>query len=507
MRRVTIASGSQLAADAGAAIADIGGNAVDAAIAAIVTAMCTDPGIVSPAACGFVTVEPCDSDAVVIDAYAEMPGRDAPPEHFGNGERVSMAYGGGMETIVGYGAVAVPGIWAGLEEASQRYGAIPWEALFGPALAAVEAGFPLSPAAAEYMAYSHEVIFGLDPVGSAVLHHPDGSHLGSGDIIHMPDLADALRLLAAEGARAVYEGDIGAAIASATQEHGGLITRSDLTGYRAVVREPVRFDLSGWEVVTNSPPAVGGATMAAITMLAAGAGFTGWSAGTTATVAGFQHAVLDYRRHRLTKLVEVPPAVERLLDAARAGDVGRIVTSPSTSHTSATDTDGNACAITVSAGYSAGVVAPGTGMWLNNSLGELELHPAGYHGLPPGTRLISNMAPTAARSSGAVLAIGSPGADRITTAISSVLLNFIEGGMSLSDAIDHPRLHAELFDGQPTIAHEPGLPTPRVAGMVVRRFPDLSMYFGGVQATIFDRAAGLFAHADPRRSGGTARGG
>jgi gamma-glutamyltranspeptidase/glutathione hydrolase len=154
------------------------------------------------------------------------------------------------------------------------------------------------------------------------------------------------------------------------------------------------------------------------------------------------------------------------------------------------------------------MMAPGTGFWLNNSLGETELHPEGFHGLEPGARLLSNMAPTAARSrSGACLAIGSPGADRITTALSSVLLNFIHREMSLHEAVEHPRIHAEMFGSVPSLAYEPGMNVAAVDGLEPRRFPDISMYFGGVQAALWDRSAGHFEAADPRREGGTARGG
>jgi gamma-glutamyltranspeptidase/glutathione hydrolase len=147
-------------------------------------------------------------------------------------------------------------------------------------------------------------------------------------------------------------------------------------------------------------------------------------------------------------------------------------------------------------------------MWLNNSLGEMELHPAGYHGVKPGERLVSNMAPTVARSKrGAVLSIGSPGADRITTALSGVLVNFIHLGMSLSDSIDHARLHLEVFDGAPTVSYEPGIDVSLVEGFELRRFPDLSMYFGGVQAALWDPHAGFFEYADPRRSGAVSHGG
>jgi gamma-glutamyltranspeptidase/glutathione hydrolase len=266
--------------------------------------------------------------------------------------------------------------------------------------------------------------------------------------------------------------------------------------------------LDEWQIATNPAPAVGGATLAAILLLLDDHPFGSWNEEEVRRLVRVQRAVLEYRTRRLEPANDRVAEATRLLDMARVGDLPGIVASPSTIHTSTVDTDGTGCSITMSAGYGSGFMAPGTGMWMNNSLGEVELHPGGFHGLPPGSRLFSNMAPTIARAAnGSVLAIGSPGADRITTAISSVLLNFVHLGMSLRDAITHPRVHAEVFGGQPTIAHEPGLPVADFDGLVARRFPDLSMYFGGVQATLHDPRAGLFEAADPRRDGGTARGG
>jgi gamma-glutamyltranspeptidase/glutathione hydrolase len=103
--------------------------------------------------------------------------------------------------------------------------------------------------------------------------------------------------------------------------------------------------------------------------------------------------------------------------------------------------------------------------------------------------------------------VGSPGADRITTAISSVLINFIHLGMSLSESVDHARVHTELYEGQPTVSYEPGIAVPDLPGFELRRFPDRSMYFGGVQAALWDPGAGFFEVADPRRSGAVAHGG
>ena len=142
--------------------------------------------------------------------------------------------------------------------------------------------------------------------------------------------------------------------------------------------------------------------------------------------------------------------------------------------------------MTVSSGYSSGMIAAGTGIWLNNCLGEQELNPRGLHGLAPGTRLLSNMAPTVGRhTDGSALAIGSPGADRITTAVAQVLAGFV-GGMPLQEAVHHPRVHV----------HRAGR-----ADEVVKTETDLSMYFGGVAAALRHPDGHLVASADPRRDG------
>lgn len=226
-------------------------------------------------------------------------------------------------------------------------------------------------------------------------------------------------------------------------------------------------------------------------------------------MAQIQKTVLDYRHQHLEQSSHnVRDAkVASLLKWASSGDFRAGLKSPSTIHTSAVDSNGLACAITASAGYGSGVMIADTGLWLNNSLGEIELHPQQVHSLTPGTRLVSNMAPTIARhSDGTMIAIGSPGASRITTAIVQVLHNFLNLEMSLSEAINHPRLHIEIFEGLPNIAFEADLPVNSIEGFVTRQFPQLSMYFGGVQAAMWHPQRGLLAAADPRRAGGIAYG-
>jgi gamma-glutamyltranspeptidase/glutathione hydrolase len=169
------------------------------------------------------------------------------------------------------------------------------------------------------------------------------------------------------------------------------------------------------------------------------------------------------------------------------GDPGSVLEAGSTAHVSATDSDGLACSVTVSSGYGAGMIAEGTGIWLNNCLGEQELNPAGLHARAPGSRLLSNMAPTVGRHrDGSTLAVGSPGADRITTAIAQVLAGFLTGRMSLQDAVCQPRVHV----------HRAGRTDEQI-----RIETDLSMYFGGVGAAVTGPDGDLDAASDPRRTG------
>ena len=509
MPRVAIAAASRLSAHIGSALADRGGNAIDVSVGAAIGSMCTDPGIIAPGASGFISVWPAGDEPVVIDGYAEMPGRGLSSDRFGGGGRtVAMAYGGGMETIVGYGSVATPGAFAGLSESHRRFGRLSWAEVLQPTIAAVDAGFPLAQPAAEYLSYSHDVIFGWDPSSYRALHTKDGKVLELGQTVHLPELAASLRRIADEGAELLYSGELGLAIAEETLAHGGILTAGDLSTYEAIDRDPTCVDVAGWTIATNPPPAVGGSCMAAMLILLDGSGICSWGAGEVARLARVQQAVTDFRRDRFDVAVDRAAQAKVLLDRARVGDLKSLLSAPSTSHTSAVDDDGNACAVTVSAGYGSGAMVPGTGIWLNNSLGELELHPEGFHGLDPGTRLVSNMAPTVARRpDGAVLAIGSPGADRITTALSQVLFNCLRLGMPIDVAIEAPRMHVEVFGGEPTAAHEPGLDVSQVKSLVLRPFPSNNMYFGGVQAAGWYPETGLVVSADPRRSGGTALGG
>ena len=229
-----------------------------------------------------------------------------------------------------------------------------------------------------------------------------------------------------------------------------------------------------------------------------------WTEDDLALMCRAQQAAIGFRAGTLDVTLDPVGEVSRLLEQVVHGPLRRFVTSPSTTHTSAVDSDGLAVSVTLSSGYGSGVIPAGTGLWLNNCLGELELNRRGIHAWPVGRRIPSNMAPTVARrADGALLAIGSPGADRITTAILQTLVGHLRVGLSLAEAIERPRLHVAIEENGPVALYEAGLPVGKIT-LPRRQMPAGSMMFGGVGVARWSPEAGFEAAADPRRAGGTA---
>lgn len=504
---VGVAASTGLGAEAGQAVIARGGNAVDAAVATLLLSLTTEPGIVSLASGGFLTLWVPGHGPLVIDGGSEMPGRDAPSGRFGQGlMEVELAYGGGMFTRVGFGSVAVPGILGALEAAARDYGRLPWAELMAPAVEWTRRGFPLSRASRTYLELCHEGIFGWDPDSFRALHDKEGTLKRAGDPVIVEHLSDSLLAIADEGTEVFYQGELGHLIADHVTENGGLLGRRDLSDYRVRELSPLRERFDGWTVATPPPPSVGGVCLAAMLHLLADRDHGTVAGGEAALMADVQRTVLAFRSEHLDPALEFGAASQRLLALADKGELRAGLASPSTIHASAVDSAGLACSITASAGYGSGVMPPGTGIWLNNCLGELELNRPGFHRWRPGQRLPSNMAPTVAEGpDGRVLAIGSPGADRITTAILQTLAHLLHNGSSLEGAIAQPRLHVEAFDGGWRIAAEPGLDLA-AAELPVRWFDEPHMFFGGVSAVLHHADGRFEVAADPRRSGSTALG-
>jgi gamma-glutamyltranspeptidase/glutathione hydrolase len=400
--------------------------------------------------------------------------------------------------------VATPGALAGYDLAARHYGRVPWKDLVEPARRHVAQGFPLSPASHRYLDTTREGIFGWNPGAMASLEDDRGRLKSPGESIAIDHLDGCLAAIADEGVDIFYRGDIARMIAEDMSSNGGLLQLSDLAAYQARIVPALEVALDDWHLATAPSPSVGGAALAAMLLRLRGAPHRAWTADMAAEVIAVQTEVMRFRRRRLDLTSTLDREVGELLRLAARGGAGALA-SPSTVHASAVDSSGLACAITASAGYGSGVMPPGTGIWMNNSLGEVELNKQGFHVLPPGTRIPSNMAPTAGLSSdGAMLSIGSPGADRITTAILQTVVNFVHLDMTLQDAVNHPRLHVEWpADEDTRVAYEPGLPVDEI-DVPQRRFDKLDMFFGGVSAVYHAPPDHFVLAADARRTGGTA---
>ncbi|MCH8867331.1 MAG: gamma-glutamyltransferase [Proteobacteria bacterium] len=502
MTRVAVATTSQLAADAASEIASYGGNAVDCALAAALLSMNTEPGVCAMAGSAYVTIWAPGADPVTIDGNTAIPGLGLHDDERGRGAvSVTMNYGGGITTLVGPGSVAVPGTLAAIERAWQLFGHARWQELFAPAITATRDGFPLSSACHYYLGYSGESVFGRSDDGFFSVHTSNRSLRDPGSLIVIPHLAETLSAIAADGARVFYEGPLAAAMTAHVRESGGALTAADLSQYEAIERPSLIVNVGPWCIASNPPPAIGGSVLAAMLLACADMPQQEWGSDSLLHLINVQRAVLNFRKHQLDLANDIGASAAQLLESARSGQLLAEWTSSSTVHTSAVDDDGMACAVTASSGYGSGEMPAGTGLWLNNCLGEIELNRRGLDAAPPGARLPSNMAPSVARHEGTVIAVGSPGADRITTALHQFFIHHLQMDLRLQDAIAHPRVHVDTSGGAERLMAEPGLDLPDV-GIPVQITSRLSMYFGGVGAARFDSRSGFEVAADPRREGG-----
>jgi gamma-glutamyltranspeptidase/glutathione hydrolase len=500
--QIAVATTSERAADAAREIASVGGNAVDCALGAALVTINTEPGVCALGGSAFITVWPDGHEPVTIDGNVAVPGAGLSEQQRRRGAvEVTINYGGGITTLVGPGSVAVPGTLAAIELAWQRFGSVPWRNIFEPSIRACRDGFPLSAACRYYLGYASDCIFNRSQDGYAALHLSDGTLLDRGDRVIVPHLADSLDTIAAEGARVFYEGDMARVISQHCRDRDGMLTLEDLSSYRAIERPSLVTEVGAWRMASTPAPAIGGSVLAAMLLACANLPDNHWSRRSLAQLIDAQRACLDFRRRHLDLADDVGEAASRLMESARSGQLLTQWSSASTVHTSAVDDKGCGCAVTASSGYGSGEMPEGTGVWLNNCLGEIELNRRGLDAAPVGSRLPSNMAPSVARRQGAVLAVGSPGADRITTALQQFLINYLVFGMPLREAIAHPRVHVDTSGDVIRLKAEAGLDMPEVE-LPVSLFPEIAMYFGGVGAAVFDDAAGFDAAADPRREGG-----
>jgi gamma-glutamyltranspeptidase/glutathione hydrolase len=495
-----VAAGHPLTAEAGADVLRAGGNAVDAAVASVLASFAVESPLTGFGAGGFMMVSRGE-ETVLIDFFVAAPGKDgiergvelaAVPVHFDE-ETVQTFY-------VGPASCGVPGTAAGLELALQRFGSAPLADLTGAAVKLAREGAPVN---AE-QAYILEILWPIHErqAETRELYAPRGRPLGEGDVFRFPELAEELERFGSEGAEPFYRGEVAAALSNYISAHGGTLGATDLAEYGAIERRPIHAPFRGAEVLTNPPPSSGGILIAYSLGLLERLGDT---SGPEQLVAAMD-AANGVRGEEFAEALYGDGLEQALLDPERldlrAGDL-----LGSTTHIAVLDGDGMCASVTCSNGSGSGVLIPGTGVILNNMLGEEDLNPLGFHAIAPGRRVPSMMAPTVVRRDGEIeLGLGSAGSNRIRSAILQTVVRAVEQGMSAGDAVRAPRLHFE----QGVVQAEPGIDEEALAriearGIPVLRRPRINLFFGGVQAVARDRTTGsLSGGGDPRRGGSVA---
>jgi len=337
----------------------------------------------------------------------------------------------------------------------------------------------------------------------------------AGDRVFMHDLGETLELLAEGGARELYEGDLGRELVRFLADDGGLITREDLAEYRVIWRRPIRASYEGREFVSNPPPSSGGVLVGYALSLLHRLRVEGRQ-GTAEAIEPLVEVMREQARAREGSFVgdlyrgglarklyseeNLSAALQRIED--REGAARETAGAPGTTHISVVDGRGNAASMTASTGSGSGVVIPGTGIHVNNMLGEYDLNPPGRR-LQPGTRLTSMMAPSIALENGSPrLVVGSAGSIRLRGAILQLVANVVHHGMPVERAIEAPRVHFE--DGRVHCegGHDAAeLDRLEARGYDLIRWRSQNLYFGGAAAVERFDDGSLAAAGDPRRGG------
>jgi gamma-glutamyltranspeptidase/glutathione hydrolase len=484
--RGVVAAGHPLTAEAGARVLREGGNAVDAAIASMLTSWVAEPLLTGPGAGGYMLVAAPGDEPVLLDFFVEAPGRGANPSRREPLEPVDVSFGDAVQVFnIGAASIGVYGNPAGICEAAQRFGTVALAELAAPAASLARHGVELTPMQAYVFEILAPILTSTDQ--SRALFCRDGGVLRSGERFRDPELGDAIERLGTEGAAAFYTGELGAAASDWVLERGGMLTREDLAAYSTIVREPVRVRYRDREVLTNPPPNAGGILLAyALALLERTAGPPG-----AAQLADVMRRAQHERTPEFVAGLPEPDFHGEFL-ASRLG---------STTHISVLDGDGWACSVTCTNGEGSGQVVPGTGIHLNNMMGEQDLNPYGFFTFPPGRRLPSMMAPTLVLRDGEPeLVLGSAGSNRIRAAILQVIVGVVDRGLDAAGAVEAPRLHWE----DSVVYLEPGLDEAALeaAGHTLARFRAPNLFFGGVQMVERDLVTGAITGAgDPRRGG------
>lgn len=544
-RRGAVSSAEANASDVGIEVMRRGGNAVDAAVAVGFALGVTHPSAGNLGGGGFMVVRLPDGKSVALD-YREMaPGashRDMYLDAAGNLTRDSRR---------GPRAAGIPGVVAGFARAHALYGTLPWAELVAPAVRLAREGWALDSLHAEGLSWVSDVVAryrdeaaadsGLAEALDATLatfRKPDGSSYQTGEVWKQPALAQTLQAIAQGGAAAFYGGDVARRMVAGMTSMGGIWSLDDLSGYRVVERNPIVFDYRGYQIATMPPPSAGGIVLRQILAAAEHLGLHGldWdSAQRTHLYVEILRRTYADRNQLMGDPAFVDIPLQRLLDvgyvqqrmarvdptrATPSSEVGAGVVQPEseqTTHFSVVDASGLAVAntYTLNGRYGAKVQIPGTGVTLNNEMDDFTakvgapnmfgLVQGAQNGIEPGKRMLSSMSPTIIARGGKLRAVvGSPGGPTITTTVAQIVMQMLDHGRTLEQAVKSPRVHHQWLPD--VVMHERGL-APELARRLLDMGHELQprKRIGHANCIEVDPATGFVVGvADVARNGGKA---
>lgn len=507
-----VAAGHPQTAAAGAEMLRLGGNAFDAAIAAVLTACVTESALTSLGGGGFLLAHTPQED-LLFDFFTQTPDQQttAQPSDF---YPIDANFGNTVQEFhVGLGAIAVPGLPAGLAHVHRRLGRLPLAEIAAPAIHWARTGVTVD----AFQSYCYQILDAILTASPAAreIYAPSGKRLKKGDRLRMPALADTLEMLVKVGFEEFYRGDIGHQLVQDCQVKGGYLTQADLQNYRVIERQPLRLTYRNRTLLTNPPPSSGGALIAFCLNLLSKFDFSQLTRGSPAHLRLLSQAMKmtnEARRDGYDARLYEADVAERFLADGHVEPYRQALAEAankwgSTTHISVIDSEGNAASVTTSNGEGSSYVIPGTQIMANNMLGEEDLNPQGFHQWQPNQRISSMMAPTMLLQSGQPqLVLGSGGSNRIRTAILQVISNLVDFNLPLAEAVSAPRIHweREIFNLEPGFDRVAIEQSNLLGSEQPLWWPQANMFFGGVHSVGVDAEGQFQAAGDERRDGAIA---
>lgn len=507
-----VAAGHPATAQAAADILREGGNAFDAVLAALLASCVAEPVLASLGGGGFLLARTAIQPPQLYDFFTQTPSLKRPRSEVDFFPILADFGTAQQEFHIGMGAIASPGVIRGLFEIHRNLCRMPLTTIIQPACAMARAGVPVNP----FQHYIAEIVSPilLSTSGALDLHQSParpGTLAAVGEPVPQPQMADAFDILAREGEALFYEGEMGEALLQDSKSHGGHLRREDLAGYRIARRIPLELRYHQFHLYTNPPPSIGGTLIAFTLALLEQEQLGNHQEGDADHLLKIAHA------QRLTQQLRHDQQIEQDLNAQTAARIlgndilqqyrrsmrNHPTCSRGTTQISIADHSGNLASMTLSNGEGSGYVIPGTGIMMNNMLGEEDISPHGFHLWPEDRRIASMMSPTLVLAEdGRAVVTGSGGSNRIRSAILQVLINLLDFHMTIDDAVEHSRIH---FEGE-LLNVESGFNEVTLDRLFDsfprhRLWPDKNLFFGGAHTVAREANGRLTGKGDSRRGG------